>query len=48
MLFEKGVALGTATEVLAEGFFAEEGEGCWRRGGKIVVVGEVRFGFLAF
>lgn len=48
MLFEEGVALCTAAEVLAEGFFAEEGEGCGRRGGEGVVVRNVGFGFLAF
>lgn len=46
MLFEEGVALWTAAEMLAEGFFAKEREGSGRRGGEIVVVGEVGFGFL--
>ena len=48
MLFEEGVALWTAAEMLAEGFFAEEGEGSGRSGGEVAVVGEVGFGFLAF
>ena len=48
MLFEERVALWTAAEMLAEGFFAEEGEGGGRRGGEVVVVREVGFGFLAF
>ena len=46
MLFEEGVALWTAAEMLAERFFADVGEGGGRRGGEIVVVGEVGFGFL--
>ncbi len=48
MLFEEGVALWTAAEMLAEGFFAEEGEGGGKRGGQVVVIREVGFGFLAF
>ena len=47
MLFEEGVALWTAAEVLAEGVFAEEGEGVGRRGREGLVVREVGFGFLA-
>ena len=47
MLFEEGVALWTAAELLAEGFLAEEGEGGGGRGGEGGVVREVGFGFLA-
>ena len=48
MLFQEGVAFCTAAEMLAEGFFAEEGKGGGRRVGEIVVVREVGFGFLDF
>lgn len=47
MLFEEGVALWTAAEMLTEGLFAEEGEGGGGRGGEGGMIREVGFGFLA-